>query len=88
MACNFTFEYTKPKTEMVSKLETAILGQHGSFQGDEAGGEFSFSAMGFSFRGNYTIIGDQIAVEITDKPFLVSCGKIESEIKKYMTADT
>lgn len=88
MPCNFTFEYTKPKTEMVSKLEAAILGQQGSFQGDETSGEFSFSALGFSFRGNYTVSGDQIAVQVTDKPFLVSCGKIESEIKKYMTADT
>lgn len=87
MACNFTLEYTKPKAEMVSKLEAAILGQHGLFQGDETSGEFSFSAMGFSFRGNYIIRGDQIAVEVTDKPFLVPCSKIESEIKKYMTAD-
>lgn len=88
MACNFTFEYTKPKTEMVSKLEAAILGQHGSFQGDETSGVFSFSAVGLSFRGNYLIRGDQISVEVTDKPFLVSCSKIESEIKKYITADT
>ena len=87
MACNFTFEYTAPKDKMVSKLSSAILGQKGSFQGNESGGNFSFSAMGFAFSGNYSINGDQVSVEITDKPFLVSCSKIESEIKKYIAAD-
>lgn len=87
MACKFTIDYTRSKTEMIRNLETAILNQHGLFQGDENNGEFSFSTMGFTFRGNYVIEGDLVAVEITNKPFLVSCAKIESEIKKYMESD-
>lgn len=72
---------------MIRNLETAILNQHGVFLGDENTGEFSFSTMGFTFRGTYAIEGDLVSVEITDKPFLVTCKKIETEIKKYIESD-
>lgn len=72
---------------MVSKLSSAILSQKGAFEGDETSGNFSFSAMGFTFAGRYTVNGDEVSVVVTDKPFLVSCSKIESEIRKYIAAE-
>jgi hypothetical protein len=54
------------------------------FEGDNTSGAFAFSAVGFDIAGNYNIIDDIIDVNITDKPFLVSCSKIESEIRKYL----
>jgi hypothetical protein len=83
--CNFSIEYPKSKNEMVDRLKMAIEAQTaGLFQGNTSAGEFSFSAKGFNLAGNYTISGDMIEVFITKKPWLLSCRKIESEIRNYL----
>lgn len=83
--CNFPIEYPRPKDEMVSQLKSAIESQtNGIFQGDTSAGSFSFTAKGFDLAGNYNISGDVIDVNITKKPWLLSCNKIESEIRKYL----
>lgn len=83
--CNFAIEYPKSKDQMVNQLKIAIESQtDGIFQGDISAGLFSFSAKGFDLAGNYTINGDTVAVQITKKPWLLSCNKIEREIKKYL----
>lgn len=70
---------------MLEQLKAAIETQtDGIVQGDTTLGEFSFVATGFQIAGNYSIIGDLIEVQISKKPWLLSCGKIESEIRKYM----
>jgi hypothetical protein len=83
--CNFPIEYPKPKDEMVSQLKAAIESQtNGIFQGDTSSGSFSFTAKGFDLAGNYSIAGDIVDVSVTKKPWLLSCSKIESEIRKYL----
>ena len=83
--CNFSINYPKPKEQLVAQLKSAILSQSNAhFEGDNTTGAFAFTAMGFDIAGNYGINGDTIDVNITDKPFLLSCSKIESEIRKYL----
>lgn len=83
--CNFSINYPKPKEELVTKLRSAILSQsNAQFEGDDTSGVFGLTAMGFDIAGKYTIEGDDIEVNITDKPFLVSCSRIESELRKYL----
>jgi hypothetical protein len=83
--CNFSINYPKSKEELVTQLKSAILSQSNAhFEGDNGTGAFAFTAMSFDIAGNYVIEGDSIDVNITDKPFLVSCSKIESEIRKYL----
>jgi len=83
--CNFSITYPKPKDQLVAQLKSAILSQSNAhFEGDNTTGAFAFTTMGFDIAGNYGINGDIIEVNITDKPFLVPCSKIESEIKKFL----
>lgn len=83
--CNFSINYPNPKEQLVAQLRSAIMSQSNAhFEGDNTTGAFAFTAMGFDIAGNYGINGDIIEVNITDKPFLVSCSKIESEIKKFL----
>ena len=83
--CNFSINYPKPKEQLVTQLRSAILSQSNAhFEGDNTTGAFAFTAMGFDIAGNYGINGDIIDVNITDKPFLVPCSKIESEIRKFL----
>ncbi len=83
--CCFSIEYPKPKDEMIEQLKSAVEAQtDGLFQGDTSAGEFSFSAKGFELSGDYKINGDNVSVSIIKKPWLLSCRKIESEIRKYL----
>lgn len=83
--CNFSIEYTGDKDELIGRFRSTIKAQtNGQFEGDVTNGAFSLTAMGFNIFGNYIIKGDLIQVNITEKPFLLSCSRIESEVKRYL----
>lgn len=70
---------------MVKQLKAAIESQtDGVFSGDVLSGEFSFSAKGFALAGGYSVLGDLVELTVSKKPWLLSCKKIESEIRKYL----
>lgn len=70
---------------MVEQLKAAIEGQKdGVFNGDVSSGAFSFSASGFALAGAYKVAGDVVEVTVSKKPWLLSCRKIESEVRKYL----
>lgn len=55
----------------------------GSFQGDAAAGNFGVSTPLGDIRGSYVIQDSVIHVTIATKPFLVSCGMIEKQLRGY-----
>lgn len=55
----------------------------GTFQGDAAAGTFGVSTPLGDIRGTYTIEQSVIHVSIATKPFLVSCGMIEKQLRGY-----
>ena len=78
MACNFTVPFTKSATEILDKAKETIESQSGTFNGDENTGSFDVSVFGNTVKGNYKVDGQNLEIEITDKPFLVPCSMIES----------
>lgn len=84
MSCLFSITYTQPKEVLVDKLGNAVLSAGGKFAGTINNGTFEGNTPIGSFKGSYTVLGDIISVEIEKKPFLLSCGRIESEINKYL----
>ena len=88
MSCKFSIYYPKPKSELVSELERAILKTNGEFYGDTTKGVFEGRTTVGGFSGFYIIDEDTINVTIEKKPFLVSCGRIEDEINNYLNTGT
>ena len=84
MSCSFTITYTKPKEILVEKIVNAVLSAGGKFTGDIENGTFEGNTPIGSFKGSYAVLGDVISVDIDKKPFLLSCGRIENEINKYL----
>jgi hypothetical protein len=83
--CNFSINYPRAKDELIERFRTTVEVQPGGlFKGDDTSGAFSFKAAGFNIAGNYSIEDDLIQVRVTDKPFLLSCSRIESELKRYL----
>ena len=85
MACNFSIPFTGSAEQVLNKARSAVQGQGGLFEGDLSGGNFNVSVMGNTIRGSYSVIGQQMNIIISDKPFFVPCGTIEGFLKNQLT---
>lgn len=84
MACNFSIAVEGNAEQLIHKARTAVQGQGGTFDGGITGGTFKVTAFGNTIAGSYNVSGDQMNITITDKPFLLSCGMIESYLKSQL----
>ncbi len=84
MSCKFTIAFTKDAETVLGKAKAAVEKQNGTFSGDTNSGEFSVSVFGSDIKGNYTVEGNNLNMEITDKPFLIPCNAIESFLKNQL----
>ncbi|MCY7292610.1 MAG: hypothetical protein LH615_10565 [Ferruginibacter sp.] len=83
-ACNFTIPFTKSVTEILEKAKKTIESQSGNFTGDENAGNFDVSIFGNTVIGSYLVNGQDLNIDITEKPFLVPCSMIESYLKNNL----
>ncbi len=82
--CTIHIDFNTTADQLVSQAQAAIINAGGQFSGDTGSGDFGISTPLGSVKGTYTIVGQQIIILITDKPFLVSCNKIETELRRYL----
>ncbi|MEJ7736045.1 MAG: hypothetical protein WKF97_01350 [Chitinophagaceae bacterium] len=78
--CSFTIDFRIPPELLINKTRTAIDNQGGAFDGDIASGTFTVQVLG-SIAGSYTISGQRMNIEISNKPMFISCSQIESFMK-------
>jgi len=72
-------------SSILSKMQSIIMGKGGSFEGNTERGYFEGKSVFGIIKGEYRSISyNEIEITIDDKPFVMSYGKIESEIKKYL----
>lgn len=83
-ACNFTIPFTKSVTEILEKAKKTVKSQGGNFTGDESKGNFDVSIFGNTVIGSYLVSGQDLNIDITDKPFLVPCNMIENFLKSQL----
>ena len=83
-ACNFTIPFTKSVTEILEKAKRTVESQGGNFTGDESAGNFDVSIFGNTVIGFYSVIGSELNIDITEKPFLVPCNIIENFLKNQL----
>lgn len=83
MACIFTIGFTGSAQAFIEKIKAGVAG-HGSFEGDTSQGNIDVSVMGLSVKGAYAIAGNTATIEVTDKPFLISCSAIQKYFEDYL----
>lgn len=81
MACDFLIPFSGDAESVLAKAKTAVQSQGGSFTGDSNSGDFNVSVFGNKIVGNYSVSGQTLNINITDKPFIVPCSAIESFLK-------
>lgn len=82
--CNFSIQFYMTADEVVTKARHAIISAGGNFNGNATAGLFDVSTPLGTIRGSYSIQGSFINVTILSKPFLVSCGLIEKQLRGYL----
>ncbi len=80
-----TFQLDIPVTEFLNRMQKLATEYGGQVQGDEKSGHVSLDFILGSIKGDYTIEGQQLHLNITKKPFLVSYETIRATIKDYIT---
>ena len=83
-ACNFTIPFTKSVTDILEKAKKTVESQGGNFTGDENTGNFDVSIFGNTVIGSYAVSGQELNIDVTDKPFLVPCNMIENFLKSQL----
>lgn len=84
MACEFSLPFSGNAEDVLTKARRAVEGQGGNFNGDTARGNFQVSVFGNKIVGDYTVSGQSLQINITDKPFMVPCSAIESFLKNQL----
>ena len=85
MSCQFSIPISSSSAESItSQAENAILANGGTFTPADNGGTFSVPVPFGDVVGSFNIISGSANVTITDKPWFVSCDKIESQLTAYV----
>lgn len=85
MSCKFSVNFSEPAESAVLKAKNAVESQSGIFNGDVNNGDFEVTVFGNNIKGNYTVAGQVLNIEITDKPFFVPCNMIETFLVKNIS---
>lgn len=85
-ACNFNIAFTGTPLELTSKAKKGITGAGGTFDGDAFNGVFEMPTPVGAIKGKYSIVTSVIEIIITDKPFFISCKRIQEELQKQLQA--
>lgn len=84
--CSFNYNFSVPPAELVNGIRSGIEGNGGSFNGNDQSGSFDVKIKGLPkhLEGNYQINGNTITVNITKKPVVASCKRIQDEIGRHI----
>ena len=84
MACSFKIPFSGSAEEILAKAKSAVQSQGGNFSGNNSGGSFDVTAVGNTIKGSYTVIGNELNIEINSKPFFLPCSTIEQFLKAQL----
>jgi hypothetical protein len=85
MACEFSISFSGTPDAVLSKARSAVMGQGGSFTGNEDSGAFDVTAFGNTIKGSYTVSGQNLYISILSKPFFLPCSTIEGFLKNQIS---
>ena len=82
--CNFKIPFPKTSEQYLKVAQKAITDNNGQFTGDKQSGNFRIPVGIGDIVGEYTVANDEIIIDITKKPLLVTCKLIENRLKSYL----
>lgn len=84
--CDFNIAVTDPIEVLIERAKKGIEKKGGSLNGDTTQGNYEIPTQLGKITGDYSVIESDINFIIKSKPVLVSCKKIEDELRKYLNS--
>ena len=82
--CQFNISFSGDAEILLRRAKEEIERAGGSLVGNTSEGNFQAKTPIGSIRGSYKVENQQISLVISNKPFLLSCRKIEKELTSVM----
>ena len=82
--CSFNFNIDSNPAEIVNNVKLKIENEGGTFTGNENSGNFNLPTPVGAIEGNYSVIANELKIDITKKPMMLPCSMIESELEKRL----
>lgn len=82
--CQFSIAHTTTPEALFARAQQAIGGMGGTVTGSPESGSFRLSVFGAAIVGTFATTDTAIAIEITEKPFMVGCGVIQAQLEKAL----
>lgn len=83
--CQFNISFSGDAESLIKRAKQELSKAGGAFNGDSVQGNFQVKTPLGSIEGNYNIEGQQIFITITDRPFFISCERIQKELRGVMS---
>jgi hypothetical protein len=81
--CTFSIGFNGTPEALVSRAQAAVEKQGGTFSGDVRSGQFSLQVFG-TITGRYAVNGQELEINIEDKPMMIPCGAIEQALRNQL----
>ena len=82
--CTFSINYNGDCEILFSRIVNESKKVNANISGNSLAGKFNVSILGSSYKGHYSRNGTNIHINISQKPFYISCGTIKAVIMKYL----
>jgi hypothetical protein len=82
--CQFNIPFSGDAESLMKRAKQEIERTGGALIGDAVQGDFQAKTPLGSVQGAYQIVGQEISLAITKKPFLLSCKRIQKELSEVM----
>ena len=80
--CAFDIPFTGSPTALFERARAGIQSQGGTLTGDAMKGSVVVPTPIGRMAGTFTVTGQVAHFEITEKPFILSCARIQTELAK------
>jgi hypothetical protein len=84
MSCSFKIEFPGLALEHIETARAAVVKHGGYFELNGKGGAFEIQTAIGKIDGSFIVKGNEVTFNIDRKPFILTCHRIEKEIRKYV----
>lgn len=88
MSCQFSIPISMSFADTIKKVSAAIENDGGDFTPTDNGGSFNVPTAIGTIEGNFALSDGTAQVNITSKPFFLSCNTIQSKLTEYLQSES
>lgn len=85
-SCTFTLHFDSTADALFTAARAAVVGQGGTFAGTPQQGRAALPTEVGTIHWTYTVQGQNLRIDVTDKPWLVSCGDVQQQMAELVAS--